>query len=182
MFFFYRLSAGIIVSVCMLAVAPAQTDQLSSGPLIPAYGKVAAVPGSQSIPPEAVFKVSFDVAKQAAAGELNRALVSGARFLNMHAAAGVKPDNMQLAFVIHGSAVHDVSVAEHYKARTGEKNANAALIDALQKHGVAIYVCGQSAAYHGVKRDELLPGVELALSAMTAHALLQNDGYTLNPF
>jgi len=27
-----------------------------------------------------------------------------------------------------------------------------------------------------------LPGVTMALSAMTAHALLQQDGYTLNPF
>jgi len=28
----------------------------------------------------------------------------------------------------------------------------------------------------------LLPGVEMALSAMTAHAILQQEGYTLNPF
>jgi len=28
----------------------------------------------------------------------------------------------------------------------------------------------------------LAPGVEMTLSAMTAHALLQQDGYTMNPF
>jgi hypothetical protein len=28
----------------------------------------------------------------------------------------------------------------------------------------------------------ILPGVEMALSAMTAHALLLQQGYTLNPF
>ena len=33
-----------------------------------------------------------------------------------------------------------------------------------------------------VTNDDLLPGVELALSAMTMHALLQQKGYTLNPF
>jgi hypothetical protein len=33
-----------------------------------------------------------------------------------------------------------------------------------------------------VATDDLLPGVEMALSAMTAHALLQNSGFTLNPF
>ena len=43
-------------------------------------------------------------------------------------------------------------------------------------------MCGQSAAGQGVKKTDLLPGVELALSAMTAHALLQQQGYTLNPF
>jgi intracellular sulfur oxidation DsrE/DsrF family protein len=47
---------------------------------------------------------------------------------------------------------------------------------------VKIIVCGQTAAYYGVKTDELLPGVQMALSAMTAHALLQQQGYTLNPF
>jgi hypothetical protein len=33
-----------------------------------------------------------------------------------------------------------------------------------------------------VKTEDLLPGVEMALSAMTAHALLQQQGYTFNPF
>ena len=47
---------------------------------------------------------------------------------------------------------------------------------------VSTIVCGQSAACYGVKTDDLLPGVEMAVSAMTAHALLQQQGYTLNPF
>jgi len=33
-----------------------------------------------------------------------------------------------------------------------------------------------------VGKDDLLPGVERVLSAMTLHALLQQQGYTLNPF
>ena len=44
------------------------------------------------------------------------------------------------------------------------------------------FVCGQSAAYYGVATDDLLPGVEMALSAMTAHALLQQQDYSINPF
>ena len=35
---------------------------------------------------------------------------------------------------------------------------------------------------HGVAKADLIPGVELALSAMTAHAQLQQAGYTVNPF
>ncbi|VVS99449.1 hypothetical protein ERY430_40383 [Erythrobacter sp. EC-HK427] len=34
----------------------------------------------------------------------------------------------------------------------------------------------------GVEHDDLIEGVEMALSAMTAHALLQQQGYTINPF
>ena len=39
-----------------------------------------------------------------------------------------------------------------------------------------------SAAAYGVAKGDLIPGVELALSAMTAHAQLQQAGYTVNPF
>jgi len=68
--------------------------------------------------------------------------------------------------------------------RTDDKkpNANADLIKTLIAYGVEIYVCGQSAAYYSVDNEDLLPDVKMALSAMTAHALLQQKGYTLNPF
>jgi hypothetical protein len=34
----------------------------------------------------------------------------------------------------------------------------------------------------GVGTSDLIEGVEMALSAMTAHAVLQRQGYALNPF
>jgi hypothetical protein len=36
--------------------------------------------------------------------------------------------------------------------------------------------------YYDIGKDDLLPKVELSLSAMTTHAQLQSQGYTLNPF
>ena len=91
----------------------------------------------------------------------------------MHARAGIDTNRIELAVVVHGKAVHNVA--------TGIAG-NSGLVAALIDHGVSIIVCGQSAAYYGVATDDLLPGVEMALSAMTAHALLQQQGYTLNPF
>ena len=52
----------------------------------------------------------------------------------------------------------------------------------MMGQGVRIIICGQSAAANGVRADELIEGVEVELSAMTAHALLQQAGYTVNPF
>ena len=175
----------LLSSCCILAQEGKKKDGMAAfqnGTLIPNYGKIAQVDGMEPLPANARFKVSFDVAKPAAAGKLNRALASGARFLNMHAASGIKPEHMELAFVIHGRAVHDVTIDAHYQSKRGQANANAGLITALQQQGVQVYVCGQSAAFHGVGKEQLLPGVKLALSAMTAHALLQQQGYTLNPF
>jgi intracellular sulfur oxidation DsrE/DsrF family protein len=55
-------------------------------------------------------------------------------------------------------------------------------VAALLGAGARIIVCGQTAAYYDVATEDLLPGVEMALSAMTVHALLQQQGFTLNPF
>jgi len=64
----------------------------------------------------------------------------------------------------------------------GAENANATIIKALLKKNVRIILCGQTASYYEIDNEDLLPGVEMALSAMTAHALLQQEGYTLNGF
>lgn len=181
------MRAFLIASTAGLALSPtalAGPDDFGPGPLIEDYGPIAPVDSEMPFPLGTEFHVSFDVARGADAGELNRTLTSAARFLNMHVAAGMPADDLHLAVVVHGGAVRDVSGDRVYQGHHGEdaENANAALIAELQAHGVEIYVCGQSAAYYGVGNEDLLPGVTMALSAMTAHALLQQDGYTLNPF
>ena len=172
--------ATILATLTLTTTGP---DDFTTGPLISDFGPNAEVEVEMLIPEGFVFRHSFDFAAEADAGELNRHLVSAARFLNMHARAGVSAENLNLAIVIHGAGVHDVADAATYGARhEGAGNANAALIARLVEHGVRIYVCGQSAAYYNVDTASLLPGVEMALSAMTAHAVLQSEGYTLNPF
>lgn len=169
------LCALAAVAACAgTAPAFAGPDDFGPGPVIPDFGPVAAVPGAAALPADHVYRVSFDTSQRAAEGELNSTLTGAARFLNMHAAAGVPVENIRLAVVVHGSAVRDVTSAD--------AGANAALVAALGEHGVRILVCGQSVVWYDLAADDLLPGVEMALSAMTAHALLQGDGYTLNPF
>jgi intracellular sulfur oxidation DsrE/DsrF family protein len=174
----YQIKILITVMLCMASVsALAQLDSFHAGKTIAHYGQIATVEGMNPIPKESQFKISFDVSKPAAKGEVNRLLDSAARFINMHTAAGIPMENINLAVVVHGGAVKDM-------AKSGDDYAhiNAELIEALSEHGVHFYVCGQSAAYYGVKTGDLLPGVTMSLSAMTAHALLQQQGYTLNPF
>jgi len=172
------------LAICLLpSVALAGPDNFKTGPVFEAFGPVATVPGAQPLPASSAFKVSFDTAKASEGEALNRTLESAARFINMHAAAGVDPDNIDVAVVVHGGAAVDLLQAEPFAARRdGATNPNAALIDALTDHGVRIILCGQTAAYRDISAGDLLPGIEMALSAMTAHAQLQQDGYTLNPF
>ena len=126
----------------------------STGPVIEAYGPVADIPGALPLEADSAFRIAFDTATPAEDGDPNRTLVSAARFINMHARAGVDPENIHLAIVLHGRAVRDVA-----QAAEGEVNASAELIRILLEHNVTIFVCGQSAAYYDVTVEDLLPVV-----------------------
>ncbi len=164
--------------IIALPFAAAGPDRFHTGARVPDFGKVATVPAAQPLPDNVHFKIAFDVGEAAPDGAINRYMDSAARLLNMHHAAGVAPARSSAAIVVHGAAAMDLVKRERY----GGDNPNAPLVAALIKANVKIILCGQTAAYRDIDADDLLDGVSLSLSAMTAHALLQQQGYTLNPF
>ena len=170
-------TALLFAALLSFPAAHAGSEAFHEGGLIKGYGRIADVPSATAIPPGTVFKVAFDL-KRSGNFEVNRKIDSAARFLNMHHAAGVPGKNMQLAVVVHGAAYEDLLTDKAY----GGENPNAELIRQLRENGVRFYLCGQTAAYRDVSPEDLLPGIEISLSAMTTHALLQQQGYTLNPF
>lgn len=177
-------AAGVGLALAVPATAQDLPEGFTTGPVFEDFGPVADVPDADfAIPEGAQFHVAFDVAEAASEGRLNRGFESAARFINMHARAGVEPMENRAVVVVHGRAVfdllHDGAWAAHDR---GETNPSAAPIAEMIDQGVRFVVCGQSAAAWGVTRADLIPGVEMALSAMTAHALLQQRGYTVNPF
>ena len=151
-------------------------------PVIKDFGYFYDVPGKAPIAKNTQFKIAFDVAKSASLGEQNNHINSLARFINMHVASGVDPKNISLALVIHGSASFDVLKTEIYEARFNASNKSQSLITQLLNNNTQVFVCGQSATHHKVATKDLIPGVIMSLSAMTAHAQLQQQGFTLNPF
>ncbi|WP_105199604.1 DsrE family protein [Pseudoalteromonas sp. T1lg10] len=153
-----------------------------ANPVIQDFGYFYQVPEHATIAADTRFKIAFDVAPAAKAGEQNNHINSLARFINMHVAHGVKPENIELALVVHGGASVDVLSNKFYKERFGVDNKNQALIRQLLDNNTQVFVCGQSATHYKISAEQLVPGVQMALSAMTAHAQLQQQGYTLNPF
>jgi intracellular sulfur oxidation DsrE/DsrF family protein len=165
------------VLASLFAAATAEETPFVQGSVMPEFGKVADIETSFEVPEGMTLKLSYDLASPAKDGALNRDITKLARFVNMHGKGGLAPAPMELALVVHGGAVFDVMK----EGRDGA-NANRALVEALLENGVRIAVCGQSAAAQGVAPEDLIDGVEMALSAMTAHAVLQAQGYALNPF
>jgi len=164
-------------------VAFADETAFGPGKVIPEFGVIADVETNFKIPKRTQFKILYDTIESAEPGKVNKTLNTAARFINMHAEAGVPTKNMKLAVVFHGKGSIDLTQNARYgQAHNGAENANAPLIKALTDAGVRVILCGQSAAFYEIENADLLPGVEMALSAMTAHAVLQQEGYTLNPF
>ncbi|MFN3912172.1 DsrE family protein [Hyphomonas sp.] len=172
-----RLTVLAAAAFCLALPALAGPDDFAAGPRVPSYGKTVPVPGAV-LPADARFKVAFDLAAASEGEAVNRNLDSAARLFNMHALAGVPDENVSVAIVVHGPAAMDVI----NDAKRDSPNPNAGLVAELVAAGASIQLCGQTAASRNITQDDLLPGVTLSLSAMTAHALLQQDGYTLNPF
>ena len=129
------------------------------------------------------YRVAFDIATASSdPSQLNSFLNTVARYLNMHAQAGVPADRVHAAVVVHGPAAFELLDDEAYRARHGVDNPNAELIRELTSKGTPVILCGQTAASRGVPTDHLIDGVQVALSAMTAHLVLQEDGYRVNPW
>ncbi len=142
-----------------------------------------AVPDADFKPPtDHVFKVMFSVTGTAKSmSELNRNIDTVARYLNMQAQNGVPLKNMKLALILHGPAGKDALNNAAYQTRYHTDNPNLGLLEALHQAGVAIYICGQTAAARGFAKKELAPQVKLGLSALTVMSTLAGEGYVLMP-
>jgi intracellular sulfur oxidation DsrE/DsrF family protein len=166
----------------LFSCPPAIAQQ--AGQVIPGYGNFYHVE-NPDIPPKTdiEFKVVFDVYNSPApTGEANPHLETAARFLNLHLESGIPAGKLHVALVVHGKATEDLLMPEAYREKHGAMSPNAQLIKALLDAGVKIAVCGQSASSRGISKEETIPGVQWALSAMTALVYYQNEGYQFIKF
>jgi intracellular sulfur oxidation DsrE/DsrF family protein len=172
-----------LAATLILAVSASAQQQTKAGPIIESGGAVYQVQPDLATPTDREYKVAFEIATPAPSPErLNASINTVARFLNMHGQAGVPADQVHGAIVVHGGAVFEFLDDAGYREKFGVDNPNADLIRELIASGQPVLMCGQSAASRGVDTEKLIPGVQVALSAMTAFLLLQDDGYRVNPW
>ena len=171
------LVAGLFSTFSMAA-------ETMTGPVVPNFGPVLSVPADAwNLDSERHHKVVMDVSARPEGGDsLNRSLESAARFLNLHARNGIEAERIDLVVVIHGTGVYSALNEEAHLAMFNKPNPDQGLVNELIAANVTIYVCGQTAAWRGIEKSARADGVLLAVSAMTAHVRLQEEGYALIPF
>ncbi|KZX58820.1 hypothetical protein A3709_17685 [Halioglobus sp. HI00S01] len=157
--------------------AVAGPEQFVAGDLIEGYGPIARVDAPR-LPAGAAMKVMFNVTHGADEGQYNRSFDNGASYMNLQYWAGVPVDKIHVAFIVSGPAHRDILNDQAF----GSTNPSAPLVKALLAKGAKFYLCGQSAAYRDVSADDVIKGVEIALSGSTTATLLHQQGYALSPF
>ncbi len=177
------MRVGVFLMLIGLFTGPVLAEPVT-GPVIPGRGPVYYVPDEPlPWPAGQTLKAAFDIAGAPEAPEdANQRFETVARYLNMHARAGVPPEQLPDALVLHGRATRSALSPEVFEERYGETHPDAELLRLLQAAGVQIVVCGQSATAYGFDPAEFAPGITMSLSAMTSLVALQSDGYALIPW
>jgi len=160
------------------------SQEKNAGPIIENHGKVWNIKSADiAVDTSREYKVVFDIMDSPEdKNALNAKIETAARFLNMHAQAGVPVKNLSAILVVHNAASKDIIADVAYQKKYGTNNPNSALVNELLQAGVEFIFCGQSSVSRGFPKEDLIPGVQLSLSAMTALIQLQDEGYRLIKF
>ncbi len=162
----------------------AQSPSKVKGKVIPAFGPTYEVAHPDfKTDTSLVFKAVFDVAKAPEdPSKRNPYMETVARFLNMHANAGVPVQNLQVRMAVHGQASYGLLKNEFYKETFGVDNPNIELVEAIEAAGVEVLLCGQTAGSRNLSKERRIPLTKVALSAMTILIQSQEEGYHLIAF
>ncbi|KQC29008.1 DsrE family protein [Flagellimonas eckloniae] len=160
------------------------SQEKTAGPIIENYGKVWSIENPDfKTDIAADFKVVFDIMNSPESHtEINKSIETAARFLNMHAKGGVPHAQLKVALVVHNKASKDIIENKAYETRYGVSNPNYDLVKDLMEAGVEVILCGQSSKSRNFPKEDLISGVQVSLSAMTALIQLQNQDYRLIKF
>ena len=178
------LAAAVFAGRSLWAQTPLPGRQ-ATGPVINTEGMSFKVENPTfDVPAGHVFKALWIINMGGGdSTKINQQLITIARFYNAHVRNGYAEDRLKAAAVFHGEGWTALLTDSAFVARYGGKgNPSKALVQELLQHGAQLVLCGQTAGSRGIHREELLPGVKVATSAMTAFNVLQAQGYQYNPW
>lgn len=162
------LLLGLTSVILMVFTAHAQ----ERAAVVPSFGRTAPIDGFAEQPDPALhYRVVFSITEGSPAGEVNRSLEKVARFLNLLASGGIRPEAGNIVAVVHGPATPVV-------ANTSD-NPNLPLIAALQDAGVTVAICSQAMHRAQLSADDLAPDVRIDAAALTTLTNLQLRGWAV---
>jgi intracellular sulfur oxidation DsrE/DsrF family protein len=128
-------------------------------------------------------KLAFDVSEaQSDPTKPSESIEEVMRIMNLHVAAGVKPDAIDAIVIVHGPGAASFLNNENYVKRFNKgDNPNLPLISEMQAKGMKFVVCGQTLALRGFTLNNFADKLGSAYSAMTLKSDLNSQGYMIFP-
>ena len=145
------------------------------------YAGVIPINGIDEVPdPELKYKIVINATGHSKdSTRVNWVLYNIGRYYNLHVAAGIPKENVEIVVAVHAWAGDSFLKNEAYQKEFETDNPNLELITELYDQGVKFLICGQSLVLAGQSKDMLVPEARLTLTAQTTLTSYQMKGYAL---
>lgn len=111
--------------------------------------------------------------------KLNDGLAEVGRVINLHVAAGVPKENLELVIVIHGGALNTYLSNEAFHKKFNVDNPNLAILKQFSDLHSRLLACGQAELFFNIPAESMIPAVKTALSAQVVLSTYQLKGFVL---
>jgi intracellular sulfur oxidation DsrE/DsrF family protein len=148
------------------------------------WSGVFSVPDIGYIPdPKMKYKLLFNMSLWSkdsnSIKNINGGFAEIGRIINLHIAAGIPKENIEIAIVIHGKALNTYLRNDAYQKKFKTNNPNLDIIKQLTALNTQLLACGQSEVFQRLSKEDLLPEVKTAYSAQIVLSSFQLKGYVL---
>jgi intracellular sulfur oxidation DsrE/DsrF family protein len=177
------MRTSFLVLALVIFFYPRAYSQTPSNLIIPDYGTINDIENVVDPDGSIDYKIVIDLKSPSQdPAKINPGLNNIARMLNLHAAGGIKKENLWIVAAIHGRATHTVLDNVRYQGFYGVDNPNLELIRQLKEAGVELYVCGQSLIARNDGFENINADITIALSMLTVVSEHQMKGFGLLVF
>jgi intracellular sulfur oxidation DsrE/DsrF family protein len=101
------------------------------------------------------------------------------RIINLHIAAGVPKENLEVVIVVHGPALNAFLTNPEYRAKFNVDNPSMDILKQFMAIKTRFIACGQAELFANIPKEKLIPEVNTALSAMIVLSTYQLKGYVM---
>lgn len=138
---------------------------------------------TEKIDPKMKYKLLFHMIiwskDPGARSKINEGLAEIGRIINLHIAAGVPKENLELAVITNGSAMNVYLNNEAYQKKFKTNNPNLDILRQFTDLKTSLIACGQSEIFRNISPTDFIPAVKTAESAKVALSTYQLKGYVL---
>lgn len=111
--------------------------------------------------------------------EINVGLSEAGRIINLHVAAGIPKENIEVVIVVHAAALNAYLQDSIYRKKFQINNPNLDILRQFSNLGVKLIACGQAMQFFNFDKKDFIPEVRTSLSARVVLSTYELKGYAL---